>query len=374
MILFFLPNLQGGGAERVLTTVLLELHKTNPEQNYCLLLERKEGEFLEDIPSSIPLYSLNTSRALSSVLPFIKFCKKYHPKIVLACLGASLAASLAQPFLPKHTILMNRIGNTIGAEKNLYQNHIKRYLFIKANKTISKKSDHIIFQCNYMAKDYMHETGIKPSEYSIIYNPVDIEKIGEKSKASLQKSYDFIAVGRLNPQKDYFTMILGFAQVLKAHPTLQLGIIGKGNLKEELEKIIKELKLQENIHLLGYISNPYPYIKQARFLISSSLYEGFSNVIIEALCLGTPVLATNCPGGNKETIKEDRNGNFFKVGDSKSLATVVNLSLKNETSFNRIIIAEEAEKTYNKKKIVAQYKTIFMENLPNTEIFKKDFN
>ena len=60
MILFFLPNLQGGGAERVLTTVLLEIHQRNPQQKYALLLERKEGEFLKDIPASIPIYSLET--------------------------------------------------------------------------------------------------------------------------------------------------------------------------------------------------------------------------------------------------------------------------------------------------------------------------
>ena len=363
MILFFLPNLQGGGAERVLTTVLLELHKNNPSHNYSLLLERKEGDFLEDIPSSIPVYSLNTSRALTSVLPFIKFCQKHRPKIVLASLGASLATSIAKPFLPKETIIINRIGNTLGAEKKLYKNILKRYLLIKANEIISIKSDHVIFQCNYMARDYINETGKKPKEYSVIYNPVDIEKILKKSNSKIKKTFDFIAVGRLTTQKDYFTMIYGFAQVLKTNPSLQLGIIGKGYLRDSLEKTINELQLQKNVHLLGYISNPYPYIKQSQFLISSSLYEGFSNVIIEALCLGTPVLATNCPGGNKETIKEGENGYFFNVGDPKSLAKVLKLSLQNDLGDSRRIFAEDAQRNYNKEEIVTQYETILINKL-----------
>lgn len=360
MIVFFLPNLQGGGAERVLTTVLLELHKNHPTRNYALLLERKEGEFLEDIPDSIPVYSLNTSRALTSVWPFIKFCRKYHPKVVIATLGASLATSLAKPFLPKGIVVINRIGNTIGAEKNLYTNSLKRNLFIQANRIIVRKSDKIIFQCQYMAKDHIHETGLKPKQFSVIYNPVDVEQILKKSAAHIEKVYDFIAVGRLTAQKDYLTMIRGFAELLKTEPNLQLGILGKGYFEVALTKEIKELGVGKNISLLGYLANPYPYIKQARFLISSSLYEGFSNVIIEALCLGTPVVATNCPGGNPETIKIKENGLLFKVGDPLALANTLKTGMENEAGLNKLNIAENAIEIYNKNKIVEQYNKIIM--------------
>jgi glycosyltransferase involved in cell wall biosynthesis len=360
LILFFLPNLQGGGAERVLTNVLLELHKSHPEQNYTLLLERKEGEFLIDVPESIPVYSLNTSRALTSVWPFIKFCRKHRPEMVIATLGASLATSLAKPFLPKQIVVINRIGNTIGAEKNLYTNSLKRYLFIQANKTINKLSDHIIFQCQYMGKDYINETGIQPKKYDIIYNPVDVEGIQKKAEATIDRVYDFIAVGRLMAQKDYLTMIRGFAELIKTQPKMQLGILGKGSLKEDLLKEINDLGAKKNISLLGYVANPYPYIKQARFLVSSSLYEGFSNVIIEALCLGTPVVATNCPGGNQETIEIYKNGLLFKVGDPLSLANALQTCLENESEYNTLGIAKDAIQKYNKKRIVEQYNQLII--------------
>ena len=278
--------------------------------------------------------------------------------MVIATLGASLATSLAKPFLPKDTAIINRIGNTIGAEKNLYQNLFKRYLFIQANKTISKKTDHIIFQCEYMSIDYINETGIKPKKYTTIYNPVDVEKIQKKAEANIERNYDFIAVGRLMAQKDYLTMIRGFAELIKTEPTMHLGILGKGNLKEELLKEIYELGVEKNISLLGYVANPYPYIKRARFLVSSSLYEGFSNVIIEALCLGTPVVATDCPGGNPETIVPHKNGLLFKVGDSLALTNALRTSLKNEPKYNKSRIAGDAIKNYNQKEIVEQYNKI----------------
>lgn len=361
MILFFLPNLQGGGAERVLTTILLALHKNNPHQNYALLLERKEGDFLAEIPDSIPIYSLNTTRALTSIMPFIKFCSKYRPKMVVATLGASLATSLSKPFLPKETVIINRIGNTIGAEKNLYTNSLKKYLFILANKAINKFSDHIIFQCQYMAQDYITETGIQPKKYNIVYNPVDVEGIQEKAKENIDVVFDFIAVGRLMAQKDYVTMIRGFAEFLKFEPTSTLGILGKGILEAALIKEIDTLGVGKNIFLMGYVSNPYPYIKQARFLVSSSLYEGFSNVIIEALCLGTPVLASDCPGGNSETIELNKNGLLFTVEDPQSLSKVLQLGIQNVSLFDKHKISEDGIKKYDKSNIVAQYNKIIFD-------------
>ncbi len=358
MILFFLPNLQGGGAERVLTTVLLELHQNHPSNNYALLLERKEGEFLKDIPTTIPIYSLNTSRAITSVLPLIKFCRLHRPKMIIATLGASFAASMAKPFVPKSIQIINRIGNTIGAEKNLYKSSLKKLVFLNANKVICRKSDHIIFQCNYMAKDYIKETGYRPKVYDVIYNPVDVENVMKKSNESVNTSYDLVAVGRLMAQKDYFTLLRGFAKLLEYKPTLSLAILGQGSLHDALLKEINLLGIGENVRLMGFVSNPYPFMKHARFLVSSSLYEGFSNVIIEALCLGTPVVVSDCPGGNNETIEIEENGMLFNVGDPISFADEMRSALNKEAEFDRASIAKNAIYLYDKRKIVNQYEQL----------------
>lgn len=358
MIVFFLPDLRAGGAERVMLNLLLTYHNHYPNTELVLLLFKKEGVLLDEVPNEIPIHELNTTGATKSVLSFISFCKNNKPKIVFSSLGPCLTTSLAKPFISKEIICINRSGNTIGAEKLLIKNPIKRKLYLLANWLIGNNSNHIIFQCQYMANDYTKETGLTPKKYSIIYNPVQIEKVERLSNQKIERVYTFVAVGRLNPQKDYKTLLCGCAILKEKNPNFTLAIIGDGNLKEELAAQIKELQLEENVFLLGLYPNPYPYMEQARYLVSSSLYEGFSNVIIESLCLGTPVIATDCPGGNAEVIKQGKNGWLCNVQDPKDVAAVMEKGLIQSVEYDNKTIAEDAQSVFNAEIIFKQYEEV----------------
>tara|TARA_B100000900_G_C20596060_1_gene723467 strand:+ start:191 stop:1285 length:1095 start_codon:yes stop_codon:yes gene_type:complete len=355
MIIFFLPNLRGGGAERVMLNLLLSYNSLHPKKQIILLLFKKEGELLIDVPSEIPIWELNTSGATKSVVPFIFLCKKQQPKIVFSSLGCSLTTSLAKPFLSKKIIIINRIGNTIGAEKLLFKNKLKQNLYVLANKIIAKMSDHVVFQCNYMKDDYIRETKIKIKNYSVIYNPVLTDVIDLKSKKKTLKKHNFIAVGRLSPQKDYATLIES-CSILKAKGIkFNLLILGEGSLRKKLENNIKNLGLEKHVFLLGHVANPYPYFIQADYLVSSSIYEGFSNVIIEALCLGVPVIVTNCPGGNAEIITSGKNGFLCKVGDPFDLANTLIKGIESKNIFNKAEIRENALRKFSVEIIFNKY-------------------
>ncbi len=358
MIVFFLPNLRPGGAERVMLNLLVTYHEVYPEEKLMLLLGEKSGPLLSEVPVSIPIYSLDAPNATKSILPLIQFLKKQQPKVLFSSLGSALAASVAKRFVSSKIVFINRIGNTIGAEKLLIKNSIKRALYITANRFIAKNSNHIIFQCHYMATDYQKETGVKPKVQSIIYNPVQVEKVEQFSNQKADKEYTFIAVGRLNLQKDYPTLLEACAILKERNPTFSLAIIGDGNLKQDLQKQITSLNLQEHVFLLGFNTNPYPYMKSARYLVSSSLYEGFSNVIIESLCLGTPVIATNCPGGNAEVIHDGKNGWLCKVQNPKDLAIVMEKSLNQSVELDTKTIAENARAIFNATSIFKQYEAV----------------
>jgi len=358
MIVFFLPNLRPGGAERVMLTVLLSYHVAYPAAHVVLLLGEKTGPLLSELPTTIPIYSLEAANATKSIRPLIQFCNEHQPQIVFSSLGSALAASVAKRFVSSKVVFINRIGNTIGAEKLLIKNQIKRALYLLANRFIGQNSNHIVFQCHYMANDFSKETGVKPKVQSIIYNPVQVEKVEQFALQPVEKVFTFIAVGRLNPQKDYQTLLQASALLKAKNPNFTLGIIGDGHLRVELQSQLKSLALEDNVFLLGFHSNPYPYMKNARYLVSSSLYEGFSNVIIESLCLGTPVIATNCPGGNAEVIQNGKNGWLCQVQHPKALAKVMENGLLQPVKFDRNTIAENAQAIFNAPLIFKQYEAV----------------
>lgn len=369
MIVFYLPDLRAGGAERVIINLVNSFHNDS-DLPIALLLGRKEGKLLDQIPKGIKVYVLDGRSAKTSVIPLIKFCHKYKPDVIFATLGASLAIALAKPFIPKSIKIINRLGNTIGAEKLLYKNHLKRLFYIYANKMIGKASDNLIFQCNYMADDYMKETGVRPSDYTVIYNPVDIQKIENLSGELFHAGYDLVAVGRLDPQKDYATLLSACKTLKEKGINFSLAILGEGKLKDQLTEQIRQDGLDEHVFLLGYIKNPYPYIANSQYLISSSLYEGFSNVIIEALCLGTPVIATDCPGGNKETIYPNINGYLCEPSNACVMAETIELALRKKDQFNRVQLKDSATAKYNLRKIGKAYQKVIVNVLDNCVKFK----
>lgn len=358
MIVFFLPNLRPGGAERVMLNLLLTYHKEYPTAKLVLLLGEKSGPLLSEVPSTIPIYNLEAPNATKSILPLIKFLKEHQPKVLFSCLGSAVAASVAKLLTSSKTVFINRLGNTIGAEKLLIKNSIKRALYIATNRFTAKNSDHVIFQCEYMLKDFRIETGILPASYSYIFNPVLTDKIEQLANQQLDQTFTFIAVGRLNPQKDYLTLLQSCVILKKRGHDFKFGIIGQGPLQAFLQSQINEMNLEDTVFLLGFHSNPYPFMKNAQFLVTSSLYEGFSNVIIESLCLGTPVIATNCPGGNAEVIHHGKNGYLCKVKDPEDLANAMELGLTSTLALNSQAIAQESKRIFNMDAIFKQYSKV----------------
>ena len=356
MIVFFLPNLQVGGAERVMLHVLNAFAEKG-NSDFALLLGRKKGELLKEVHPSVSIYELGADSATKSVIPLIKFCKKHQPDKIIASLGSSLAVALAKPFLPKKMEIISRLGNTIGAEKHLISNPVKRKLYLEANVLIAKKSDKMIFQCSYMAEDFFRETKFKPKSFRVIYNPVDIEKLNRlKNEKIADSDFDFLAVGRLSPQKDYATLIDAFEVLkLRFQKNFKVLILGEGSLRKELEQKIKEKNLENAVILKGLVANPYPYMRHAKALLSSSLYEGFSNVIVEGLCLGTPVIASDCPGANREVIEENQNGFLFETGNPEVFAKNIIDNFEAVKSFNRNKIEESAQTMYDLERIFEQY-------------------
>jgi glycosyltransferase involved in cell wall biosynthesis len=166
-----------------------------------------------------------------------------------------------------------------------------------------------------------------------IYNPVMIDEIRRQAdeQVSLPGSdtaIRLISVGSLSEQKDISTAIRALAHLRDTHD-VELLLLGKGEQQEQLETLATELNVDNYVHFLGFVDNPFPYMRAADALVLSSKYEGFGHVIVEAIACGTPVVATDCPGGPSEIIDDGTYGQLVPVGDHEALSEAITATLAN---------------------------------------------
>ena len=177
-----------------------------------------------------------------------------------------------------------------------------------------------------------------------IYNSFDFNKIREKSlqentikqKEYLKDNY-IVAVGRLEEtQKDFTTLIEAYALV-ESKIKEKLFIIGEGRHRKELENLVKKLKIEEKVLFMGYQSNPFPWIKNSNLFVHSSKFEGLPTVLIEAMILERPIIATDCPTGPKEILENGKSGILVSIGNKKELAEKIEKILLNQNFKNEIV-------------------------------------
>jgi len=130
-----------------------------------------------------------------------------------------------------------------------------------------------------------------------------------------------VACGRLTLQKDYPTLLRAFAIARSRGVDGALVIIGDGEQRAALERLARELAIWNDVHFAGHLDNPFPALKHARFLVLSSVWEGFGLVLLEAMALALPVISTDCPSGPSEILEGGRSGILTPVGDEEALAS-----------------------------------------------------
>ena len=163
------------------------------------------------------------------------------------------------------------------------------------------------------------------SNVTAIPNAIDIKAIQRKANESLNTPMEYIiAVGRNHPVKQFEALILAFSKSNLPKKGIKLVIMGDGNESEVLKNRIMQLNLQKQVQLLAFQTNPFPFLKHAKFLVLSSKYEGFPNVLVEALACETPVVAFNCSSGPSEIIQHEKNGLLVENQNFKALTQAMN--------------------------------------------------
>ncbi|MFF5396694.1 glycosyltransferase [Peribacillus butanolivorans] len=183
-------------------------------------------------------------------------------------------------------------------------------LFIKI---IYNKSDVVIPVTKVIANSYVRDYGIHKDKLKVIYNPYDIFNIQQLANKELEpnyrglftKGFTFISVGRQMRQKGFWHLIKAFKMVQQKYKNSQLIIVGKDYSNGKVQKMVNELDLFENVHLVGEQENPFNFIRNSDIYVLSSLFEGFPNALVEAMACGCPVIAADCKSGPREILFEN---------------------------------------------------------------------
>ncbi|WP_242928864.1 glycosyltransferase [Pontibacter vulgaris] len=340
-ICFFPGTLALGGIGKVFINLIEEYASRGILVDVFLV--KREGEFLNQLPSNVRLFEGN-GRALNSIFKFIKYIKKEKPDAVVSAreylniiniLGCTLSFSKTKAVVSLHTDLTAENKETDG--KTLY----KSDLFITLARILYKLPTKVIAVSERVADDFSWRMNITRNKIKVIYNPVYKPTFSDFIPSSLNPAVVscltkrfIVAVGRLTQAKDFANLINAF-KLVSQNQDVSLLILGEGQLRKELEALIKRLSLEKSVFLLGYIESPSYFIKRASVLVVSSKYEGFGNVIVEALGVGTPIVSTNCPGGPSEILENGKYGKLVPVGNSEMLSSAIleTLNAKHDADF-----------------------------------------
>lgn len=222
-----------------------------------------------------------------------------------------------------------------------------------------RTSDGIIAVSKGVAEDVAKLTNLSLEKIQTIYNPVVTSDLSSKAQEAIEHPWFasgeppvILGAGRLHPQKDFATLIRAFALVRQQRLARLLIIGGEPDQKQALEALIHDLKLEQDAQLFGFTENPYAYMAKAAVFALSSRYEGFGNVLVEAMATGTPVVSTDCESGPAEILENGKYGQLVPVGDYKALADAIITTLNH--SINVKILQERAQEFTNEK-VAEQY-------------------
>jgi glycosyltransferase involved in cell wall biosynthesis len=328
----FLESLAGGGAERVITTLLTAW--AAEAERIDLVLARASGPLLGDLPAGLRVVDLGAPRMAIALPRLIGYLRRTRPA-TLMCSGnpANLVALTAAMLAGGHLPIVVRQSEIVST---VIRDRVRDRLIPPAMRLLYPRAARIVAISEGVAGDLISTLGLAPARITVIHNPIALHRVRELAAATAPHPWldgdaipVVLAAGRLTTQKDFPTLLAAFAQLRRGRD-MRLIVLGEGPLRTALRAQADRLGIGEDVDFPGYAANPYAYMARARLFVLSSLWEGFGNVLVEALACQCPVVSTDCPSGPREILADGRYGQLVPPGDADALAGAMGEALAAE--------------------------------------------
>ena len=365
-IALFLPSLEGGGAERAFVDLANQFVDLGVRVD--LVLVRAKGPYLSEVRSEVLVVDLQGSRTTLAVLKLFRYLRRNRPDAIISGLDtanmASMIACIAAGCSNRAIFTQRAILRE--CYRLQYPNTHRAWLAIL--RLIYARARLIISNSHAASHDLCEGFGISPAKLAVIHNSVDIDRIERLALVDPKHPWTtssakplILSVGSLTPRKDFSTLLRAFA-IVRQSLDCNLIVLGEGTERIRLEALAKEIGVADSVQFLGFDANPFCWMARARVMASSTLAEGCPNVIQQALACGTPIVATDCPGGTSEILEGGKWGRLVPVANPQALADAITATLKDKSHPNSRLRAADFDPRKNAKEYL---KLILPDFIPN---------
>ena len=355
---FFIPGLNGGGAQRVFVTLVNTLVNMTDHPIH-LVTARTGGAFENLVDEQVVRVVLGQNRVSQSILPLASYIRRHRPVALVSTLDYCNVVFLLSTFftrVPFRKVI--REANVIPNDFNSFREKVKSNGLRLLMRWLYPLADDVIIITGAVEDSLSRERVVSADKFRRIPNPVVLEEHSRDApeQVPVPDGRFILAIGRLSYQKGFDVLIQAFAQL--PHEDTALVILGEGPLASGLKALAEKMGVSERVFFPGFVPNARDYLRAATLFVLSSRWEGFSNVLTEALAAGTQIVAADCPGSPREVLEDGRLGRLVPVGDPSALAAAISLELSNPSASaqDRMLRAQ----CYLPEKIARQYLEVMM--------------
>ena len=356
-LIFFLPDFVCGGGGKSITSLCRNLSKKKFKISIICL---NKCYYKNELKSFSKIYEIQKKRVLFAQFEIKKIIENNvhsnEENIFISNLfyANALTALFQKKYRNLKFVFTER---TAFKELSIYfgiKDFVKKFLIKLILKFFYKKADLVIANSKKVASDISNFSNVRTT---YVY-PGSFYKTFKRQK-KVSRKLNIISIGRMSEEKGFDILVKAFRYIDKEK--YNLNIIGDGNKKENIIDLVNKYQLQKNIKVLGFKANIYPYLKKSDLLINPSYFEGFPNVVIEALSCGVPVICSKSYGGINEILKNEKYGDLFENGNTKDLKNKISNFLKNPNKLQyKSLKGQKDLKRFSEKESAKKYEKIFL--------------
>lgn len=364
-LIFIIPSLQVGGAEKVMLSLAQAFQRRSYDTELWSL--DPHGPLTKDAaglqgntnPSNIPLRPKTIRLLKNMFLIALHLSRRTGPTVIVSSVsGTNIFACILKTFVAKNIVLIIREATTI-------KNYRSRWKFRLARK-FYRNADRIVAVSEEVREDLVYNMKITKEQVIVINNPVDKDRAQTLSDKALPVPLPtdkkiVLYVGRMRPEKGPDVLLKAFAICKRKSDTILI-MVGSGPEFHTLQKLALKLGISEQVNFVGHMENPFPFFKHAHLFVLPSRWEGFVNVLLEAMAVGVPnIIASNCRGGPEEILCHGKYGTLVPSGDVEALAQAMDTTLDNLRIASTYDIS-----AYQPENVFLAYEKLIIDALANT--------